>query len=54
MENLCVTSTRTSPYTLEDLGFKDGDLVTIRAIAIEIANNDELAAIVAEERRKNN
>lgn len=40
MQTLNITDTRKSPYKLEDIGFKDGDLLTIEALADGIAESD--------------
>ena len=36
-ETLQITSTRKSPFTLSDLGYKDGDLTTLKALASDMS-----------------
>lgn len=43
-QKLNITSTRNSPYNLEDIGLCDGDLITIKALAAEIAQTEGLLA----------
>ena len=38
METLNITSTRKSPMTLQDIGLKNGDLLTIDTLAREIGS----------------
>lgn len=43
-ETLRITSTRKSPYELRDIGYKDGDLTTLTALAEDIASTSGLLA----------
>ena len=41
-ETLLITSTRNSPYELKDIGYADGDLTTLKALAEDIISNKNI------------
>lgn len=41
-ETLQITDTRTSPFKLSDIGYKDGDLTTLKALAKDMASVKDL------------
>lgn len=43
-ELLKITDTRKSPFTLADIGYRDGDLTTLTALAESLARTDGLLA----------
>jgi hypothetical protein len=41
-ETLLITSTRNSPYELKHIGYADGDLTTLKALAEDIISNKNI------------